>query len=114
MKGFQLKSLLKTPKEQAKKFKSQPQSGKSFRSAIKNKKAGFKTLKNTQISQKPTVSDDDNVLNSLMLASGMADAMENTTSSDFVLQAPDREHPNYLRCKVYFFETHNNMSIEIS
>jgi len=44
----------------------------------------------------------------------MADAMENTTSSDFVLQAPDRGNPNYLKCKVYFFETHNNMKIEIS
>ena len=53
-------------------------------------------------------------MNSLMLASGMADAMENTTSSDFVLQAPDKSNPNYLKCKVYFFETHNNMSIEIS
>ena len=49
-----------------------------------------------------------------MMKSALAEAMQNSNTSDFVLQAPDKRSPDYLKCKIYFFETKRNMVIEIS
>ena len=49
-----------------------------------------------------------------MMKSALAEAMQNSNTSDFVLQAPDKRLPNYLKCKIYFFETKKNITIEVS
>ena len=46
--------------------------------------------------------------------SGFSNAMENTSSSDFILQAPKESHPNYLKSRIYFFDTPKHLDIEVS
>ena len=49
----------------------------------------------------------------LTVNSGLSLAMDNTTQHDFVLQAPERGNRNYVECHIYFFDTPNNIRIEV-
>ena len=48
-----------------------------------------------------------------LLNSMLSAAMENSSSSDFVLQRPDPKSRYYLRCQIFFFDEPRYLFIEI-
>ena len=81
--------------------------------SVKKKKAKMGLLMNSVAQGLTSSTVQPQYRNPEMMKSALAEAMQNSNNSDFVLQAPDKRLPNYLKCKIYFFETKKNITIEV-
>ena len=48
-----------------------------------------------------------------LISSMLSNAMENTSSSDFVLQRPEPKSRYYLKCQIFFFDEPRSLTIEV-
>jgi hypothetical protein len=87
---------------------------KSFRQAVNTRKSKTLAFKKEGVQPKLTIAPRKQGDKVSGFASELSETLEKQDPNDFVLRPPLKSSPNYLKCKIYFFNTPKFLEIEIS